>query len=231
MFDKHGKKVLGLIPASRDYRTLPNKNIFPYKGKPVLEYAIECGLNSSTVDRLIVSTDDNEIAEIARKSKAEVPFLRPKNLSVDVAHNIPVMKHTINYLNEKENWHPDILVLIAPTYPFRVPADIDLCVEKIISANCDSVQTVSLANEHPYFMLLIADEDIPMPYVIGNNIFEKFDNYDNLRQIYRTNGLVNVTKIEQIMNFDKFYGPDTRVEITDRARTLDIEALYRFKLL
>ena len=231
MTGKQDKNFLGIIPAGRDMRTLPNKNIYPFNGRPVIEYAIECGLKSSIIDRLVVSTDDNEIADISKKSKAEVPFMRPKELSTDTTNIVPVLRHTINYLKEKDNWCPDILVLIWPTYPFRLPEDIDRCVEKIITEDCDSVQSVALAFDHPYFMLLIADGDIPKPYVIGNNVFEKFDNRDNLQPIYRTNGLVNVTKVDQVLKSDNFYGPDTRVEIMDTWRTFDIDTLYKLKML
>jgi CMP-N,N'-diacetyllegionaminic acid synthase len=231
MIGKQDKKVLGIIPAGRDNRTLPNKNIYPFKGRPVIEYAIECGLHSSTIDRVMVSTDDEEIAEIARKVKAEVPFLRPKELSIDSAHNIPVMKHAANYLIEEENWRPDIIVLVWPTYPFRRPEDIDLCVEKLITTDCDSVQSVSLASDHPYFLLLVGDEDIPKPYVIGNNVFEKFDEHDNLRPIYRANGLVGVTKADQVLMSDKFYGSDTRVAVMDTWRTFDIDTLHKLDTL
>lgn len=231
MINKQDKKVFGIIPAGKDDRTLLNKNIHPFKGRPVIEYAIECALNSSTIDRVIVSTDDEEIAEIARKARAEVPFLRPKELSIDSAHNIPVMNHAVNYLIEEENWRPDIIVLLWPTYPFRRPEDIDLCVEKLITTDCDSVQSVSLASDHPYFLLLVDDEDIPKPYVIGNNVFEKFDDHGNLRSIYRTNGLVSVTKTDQVLMSGKFYGSDTRVSVMDTWRTFDIDTLHKLETL
>ncbi len=121
-------------------------------GVPLIEYTIKAALNSKFITKTIVSTDDKEIAEVAKKCGAEVPFIRPKELAEDATATLPVLKHTINYLKENKNYEPEIIVLLFPTYPLRKSENIDEVIKKLIDTKAESVCSVYETDKHPYWM-------------------------------------------------------------------------------
>lgn len=154
--------IAAIIPARGRSKTIPKKNIKKLGGKPLIAYTIEEALKSKYIDRVIVSTDDKEIAAIAKKSGAEVPFLRPKELAKDTSSSLSVVLHALNYLEKEENYHPGIIVFLQPTSPFRTAKHIDNGIEKI--KDCDAVVGVCEVKQHPYFMMLKKGEFLE-PYL------------------------------------------------------------------
>ncbi|CEO88250.1 acylneuraminate cytidylyltransferase family protein [Syntrophaceticus schinkii] len=120
-----GKKILGLIPARGGSKGLPGKNIKPLCGKPLIAWAIEQGLASKYLDKVIVSTDDEEIAKVSRSFGAEVPFMRPGELATDAAKTIDVVVHALEFLKQRGGLEFDYLALLEPTSPLRKNGDID----------------------------------------------------------------------------------------------------------
>src|SRR5512136_3026677 len=118
-------EVLALIPARGGSKSIPRKNIRLFAGRPLIAYSIAAGLAAETVTRLIVSTDDEEIAQIARKYGAETPFLRPTEISQDNTPDLPVFQHTLTWLADQEAYAPEIVVQLRPTSPFRRVTHID----------------------------------------------------------------------------------------------------------
>lgn len=150
--------ILAIIPARSGSKSVKNKNIRLIDGKPMLAYSIEQALRSRYIQRVILSTDSEEYAEIGRKYGAEVPFIRPAEYATDTALDIDVFRHALNWLKEKENYEADIVVQLRPTYPKRKIEDIDAMIDMLLAdPEADSVRSVSKAGEVPYKMWLQAE--------------------------------------------------------------------------
>lgn len=134
-------KILGLIPARGGSKGVPGKNIKILAGKPLIQYTIESALQSTLLTDVIVSTDNEEIAGIARELRVEVPFLRPASLSTDIASSLDVAIHSIDFLSESGRKY-DAVCLLQPTCPFRKNGFIDEAIRKFIETGCDSLVSV-----------------------------------------------------------------------------------------
>lgn len=145
--------VLAVIPARGGSKGIPRKNIRNFAGHPLIAYSIEAGLRSSLVNRVIVSTDDEEIAAVARQYGAEVPFLRPAEFAQDQTLDLPVFQHALAWLAERENYIPDIVVQLRPTSPVRPPTLVDEAVTLLLNTpQADSVRGVVPAGQNPHKM-------------------------------------------------------------------------------
>src|SRR3989338_2337973 len=132
--------VFALILARGGSKRVPRKNIKELSDKPLLVYTIEQGKRSKYIDRMIVSTDDEEIARVARECCGEAPFLRPAELAGDTVTDFPVFVHALKWLRDHEKYQPDIVVQLRPTHPLRKPEDIDRAIELLVShPEADSV--------------------------------------------------------------------------------------------
>lgn len=146
-------EVLAIIPARAGSKSVPHKNIRMIGGKPMLAHSIDHAKASKYITRVIVSTDSMEYAEIARNYGAEVPFLRPQEYATDKALDYDVFFHALNYLKEHENYLPDVVVQLRPTYPIRKIEDIDHMIEILVrTPKADSIRSMSRATEIPYKM-------------------------------------------------------------------------------
>ncbi len=146
-------EVLAIIPARSGSKTVINKNIREIQGKPLMAYSIEHAKAAKFINRVLVSTDSEEYAMIAREYGAEVPFLRPKKLSQDMSLDIEAFEHVLNELKEREGYLPDIVVQLRPTYPIRNVDDIDNII-RLLEKNpaADSVRCIAPAKEIAYKM-------------------------------------------------------------------------------
>lgn len=191
------KKVVTIIPARGKSKIIPHKNIKLLAGKPLIAYTIEEARKSKYIDRVIVSTDDGKIAEIAKKYGAEVPFSRPKSLARDTSPSVLVVLHALNHLEKKEKYSPDIVVLLQPTSPFRKARHIDAAIEKIKGA--DAVAGICEAKQHPYFTVRekgrflepylniknrpLRRQDVPKLYVFNASLYvAKRDYYNKVKR-------------------------------------------------
>ncbi len=167
-------EVLSLIPARGGSKSIPHKNIRAFADHPLIAYSIAAGKTAATVTRVIVSTDDEEIAIVARSYGAETPFLRPKDISLDDTPDLPVFQHALKWLAEQEDYKPDIVVQLRPTSPLRRVEQIDQCVYRLLEhPEADSVRTVCSPFQNPYkmwrieqggFMKPLINSDIPEAY-------------------------------------------------------------------
>ena len=146
---------MAVVPARGGSKGIPGKNLALLGGKPLLMYAVETGLACPEIDRVIVSTDDSDIAEAARHYGAEVPFLRPEKHARDDTPDRPVFVHLIQWLKDNEGYEFDYLVNLRCTTPFKQPRHVSGALELIAHGDCDSVRTVNEINgkHHPYWML------------------------------------------------------------------------------
>jgi CMP-N,N'-diacetyllegionaminic acid synthase len=149
--------VLGVITARAGSKGIPGKNTKRLAGKPLIAYTIECALASGVFDRLIVSTDDEAAAAIARELGCEVPFMRPAELCADDTPHLPVMQHAVAWLRDEEGYAPDWAMILMPTSPLRQPAHIAGAVAVALESGADSVVSVDEmpAHFHPLRALTV----------------------------------------------------------------------------
>lgn len=175
-------EVLALIPARGGSKSIPKKNIYSVAGKPLISWAIEAAKKAKKIDRVIVSTDSEEIAAVAKQYGAEVPFMRPAKYAEDLTPDLPVFQHALTWLKDNENYVPDAVVHLWPTSPYRRPEDIDEAVdllEKNPAASCvRSITTPSQTpfkmwrrDKGPYLAPLLASE-YPTEFQSGKRPFE-----------------------------------------------------------
>lgn len=151
--------VLAVIPARAGSKSVPHKNIREIGGKPMLAHSIAHAQESKHINRIIVSTDSVTYADIAKQYGAEVPFLRPAEYATDTSLDYDVFYHALTWLKEQENYVPDVVVQLRPTYPIRNVKDIDAMIEMLMeNPEADSVRSMSKATEIPYKMWLVQSE-------------------------------------------------------------------------
>ena len=150
-------EILGIIPARGGSKSIPGKNIKPLAGKPLIVWTIEEAKKSKHLTRLIVSTDDSEIAAVAREYGAETPFLRPKEISGDLATDVEFLLHALDFLKENEGYEPEIVLRLPPTSPLRTAAHIDQGIEILLAhPEADAARPIVEAPKHPYKMWKVA---------------------------------------------------------------------------
>lgn len=158
------KEILAIIPARGGSKSIPKKNIRSFAGHPLLAYSIAAGLQSATVSRVLVSTDDPEIADIGRAYGAETPFIRPAELAMDSTPDLPVFKHALNWLEENEGYQPEIIVQLRPTTPLRPPSCVDQGVGLLLQhQKADSVRALVASGQNPYKMWKISADGFLKP--------------------------------------------------------------------
>jgi CMP-N-acetylneuraminic acid synthetase len=159
-------KVVALIFARGGSKGLPGKNIRLFGGKPLIAWSIEHALTVKRIDRVIVSTDSEEIASVAIQYGAQVPFIRPAELARDDSPEWLAWRHALNFLNETEGCMPTMMVSIPATAPLRCSIDIENCIDLYEKGNVDIVITVTNANRSPYFNMVKTKADGTVGLVI-----------------------------------------------------------------
>jgi CMP-N,N'-diacetyllegionaminic acid synthase len=161
-------KVLAIIPARGGSKGVPRKNIIELCGKPLISYSIEVALKSQLIDRVIVSTEDEEIAEISRTYGADVPFLRPPQLADDRAKICDALEYTLNRL-EEQGYQPEALVNLYPTHIFRTPKLVDFLIQTLLSGY-QMVKTVKRVCFHPWSAFQMHKDHTLIPFQKRNVI-------------------------------------------------------------
>jgi len=196
--------ILSIIPARGGSKGVPRKNIKKLSGKPLIAYSIEAASKSKYLSKVIVSTEDKEIASVSESFGAEIPFLRPKNLATDTAKAIEVAKHALLKMEKLDKKKYELMVYLEPPTPFRESKDIDACIELFCKYKPSAVVSVCEANQyHPILMKKIDNEGLLKPLC-----FEEPEGMP--RQLYNPpaymrNGAVYVIKRDNILN-NIFYG-------------------------
>ncbi len=158
--------ILAIIPARSGSKGIKDKNIMPINGIPLLAYSIKHALASKKIDRVIVSTDSEKYAAVAKEYGAEVPFLRPAAISGDSSTDLQAFQHALLWMKENEGIIPDICVHLRPTYPIRKPVDIDNMIQMLQdNALADSARAVTKSLETPFKMWFFQDEKYIRPVI------------------------------------------------------------------
>ncbi len=214
-------KVLGIITARGGSKGIPKKNIYPLCGKPLLQYTAEAALSSKLLSRVIISTDDCEIAEVARKCGIEVPFMRPAELAQDNTPTLPVIQDVIIKL-ENQGEQYDAVMILQPTNPLRLASDIDGAIELLYNTNADSVISFyDVGEKHPARMKFI-DENLKVIDPPFSELFEGQRRQD-LPKIYLREGSIYLTRRDVLMNLNSIKGNDCRAWIMPAERACNID--------
>jgi len=223
----NGKTILGLIPARGGSKGLPRKNIIPLLGKSLIAWTIEQALASKYLDRVVISTDDKEIAEISKKYGAEVPFMRPKELAKDDTPTSEVIIHSFNWF-EKQDIYYDIIVLLEPTSPLRKEEDIDNAIKLFID-NIDradslvGVGKIHSDTEHPYGAKIIEDGFV-RPFL--KNV--DFNQRQQLPEIYSIFGGIYISKVNTFKKIKSFYHDKTIPYFLEKWQNYEIDDIWDF---
>jgi CMP-N,N'-diacetyllegionaminic acid synthase len=217
--------VFGVIPARGGSKGLPGKNLRILGMLSLVGHAVASSRDSSRMTRFIVSTDDPAIADEARRHGAEVPFQRPAELANDEAGMVPVLQHAVRWL-ESSGVRPDLIVTLQPTSPFRIGADIDLTVAKVIDTGADSAQTLVEASYHPFFMKTL-DGDRTTPLFPDGH---KYVRRQDAPPVFQPSGAVYVTRYEVLMHQGRVLGQDNRAVVKSFESSVNIDTEWDFLL-
>lgn len=222
-----GKKILGVITARGGSRGIPGKNIKELGGKPLIAYSVEAAKESKYLTRTIVSTDYENIAEIAKRYGGDVPFLRPAEFAEDNSTSIEVVQHALNWLKENEKEEYDYLMILQPTSPFRTAEDIDECIKKIIDTGADSVMSMMELVDFSIKKLKRIENDLILP--LAEDEGSQSSRRQDLSKLYKRNCAIYLTKTGLIMKGDIF-GEVSRPYIMPEERSVDINGPIDFEL-
>jgi YrbI family 3-deoxy-D-manno-octulosonate 8-phosphate phosphatase len=220
-------EILAIIPARGGSKGIPRKNIRDYAGYPLIAYSIAAGLQSKSVTRTIVSTDDEEIASVARQYGAETPFLRPAEFSQDNTIDLPVFKHALTWLAENEGYHPDVVVQLRPTTPVRPPNCVDEAVRILLeNSHADSVRGVVEAGQNPFKMWKVDNITGQMVSLIGvKGITEAYNApRQKLPMVYWQTGHIDAIRPQAILEKGSMSGDVIMPLIIDVRYTVDIDS-------
>lgn len=185
-------KVLGIITARAGSKGLPGKNLRMLGSKPLLAYTIDAARHSGALDRVILSTEDEQIANAGREHGCDVPFIRPRDLAADDTPHLPVIQHAVQWMAERASYRADAVMILQPTSPLRQPEDIRAAVDLLAGSNADSVLSVSEvpAHAHPMRVLRIDDTGAAVLFVTGAPVRHRINRRQDLPAAWVMNGAI-----------------------------------------
>jgi CMP-N,N'-diacetyllegionaminic acid synthase len=214
--------VLGIVPARAGSKGVPGKNVRLLAGRPLLDYTARAAHDSGVLDRIVLSTDSAEIAEVGQRCGLDVPFLRPASLAADDTPMLPVIRHTVDTL-AAAGWTADVIVLLQPTSPLRRPAHIRDVVNRLRASGADSVVTVVEVPRHlsPDYVMRI-DEGALKPFLPEG---ERVTRRQDARPAYSRDGTAYAFWRTTIERFGSIYGNRCEPLVIDAAESLSIDSL------
>jgi CMP-N-acetylneuraminic acid synthetase len=217
-------KILAVIPARGGSKRLPRKNILPIAGKPLIAWTIDSAVNSGIFDKVIVNTDDNEIAKTALEYGAEIPFIRPQELALDDSSSIDVLIHTIQWYKENDIEFTHV-ALLQPTSPLRSGIDISNAWDLIIEKGAISVISICEV-EHPIQWTYNLDA-----YGVMSSLFKDSDKRSqDYQKNYRLNGAIYIVNTDFLLEHKKILTSDHSVGyLMSRVASIDIDDQLDFK--
>jgi len=217
-----------VIPARGGSKGIPRKNLAPLAGRPLIAYTIEAARLSRSLSRVVVSTDDEEIAAVARWNGADVPFLRPPELALDHTPMIDVLVDALGMLDQREQYRPDVVVLLQPTSPFRRENHVDAAVDLLISSGADSVVTVmQVPHQFTPESLMRLRGDRLDPVAEGPTYTRRQDK----PVLFARNGpAVIAMRSRVLLDEHVLYGADTRGGVMSREDSFDNDEAFDLKI-
>jgi len=221
-------EVLAIIPARGGSKGIPRKNIRMFSGYPLIAYSIAAGKNAASVTRVIVSTDDEEIAAVAREYGAETPFIRPDEYAQDQTTDYPVFRHALDWLKENENYVPDIVIQLRPTSPIRPVDCVDAAVKILVEhPDADSVRGVVPSGQNPHKMWVLGSVGQPMrPLLQVDGLQEPYNApRQALPPTHWQTGHIDAIKVNTILEKGSMSGDVIYPLLIDPKYTVDIDNL------
>lgn len=219
--------IVGAIFARGGSKGVPQKNIRQLAGRPLIAYAIAAARASKMLDRLIVSTDDAEIAQIAREHGAEVPFMRPPELAQDDSPEWLAWQHAVRALADQDGRCMDVLVSIPTTSPLRAPSDIDSCVRRLVETDADIVITITPAERSPYFnMVVLEDDRARLVIPPTSNISRRQD----APAVFSMTTVAYAARASFVLAANSMFEGTVRAVVVPPERALDIDTEFSFQI-
>ena len=221
-------KAIAVIFARSGSKGLPGKNIRPLCGKPLIAWSIEHALAIKRIYRVIVSTDSEEIASVARAYGAEVPFIRPADLARDNSPEWLAWRHALNYLRQSDGVLPEAMVSVPTTAPMRLPIDIENCLDEYEKGDADMVITVTDAHRSPYFNMVKMNMDGTVGLVIPpqSTIIRRQD----APAVFDMATVAYVARPEFVMSHNSSFEGRVRAVHVPAERAIDIDTLLDFRI-
>ena len=222
-----GPNCLGLVTARGGSKGVPGKNIRRVGGKPLIAWTLDAAKNAKSLQRTIVSTDDCDIAETARRCGAEVPFLRPAELALDDSPHVDVVVHALEWLDTHEGYRPDYVVLLQPTSPLRTAGDIDAAVSLALEKNAEAVVSVCETHNHPYLVRRLTgdcrlEEFVPCPLVYARR--------QDLPPAFALNGAIYISRRELLKASKSLCPAGALAYVMPEERSLQIDTDWDLRL-
>ena len=211
-----GKKILGVIPARGGSKGLPGKNIRVLAGKPLIAWTIEEAKKSACIDRLILSSENQEIIRVAREWDCEVPFVRPVELAADETPGIEPVLHALEALPESY----DYVVVLQPTSPMRTVIDIDNCIRMCMENGMHSCVSVTAVDKSPYWMYKLDESDRLIPLFPDMSLTPR---RQDLPVVHAINGALYVAECSWLKMNKKFIADETIGFVMSKERSIDID--------
>jgi N-acylneuraminate cytidylyltransferase len=231
-------KVLAIILARGGSKSIPKKSIALCAGKPLMFYTIKAAQNAKLIDRIIITTDDEEMAGYARSEGVEVPFMRPKELAEDLTPDLPVMQHALRWLEENEGYIPEMLVHLRPTTPLKASADIDKGIELMRAhPEAESVRSICSPLHTPFKMFRLDEGEVYLKPILSKEYPEVFEKYPEpynmprqiLPKIWRHSGYVDIIRPEVITVKNSMSGSKILPLPFEQWRDIDIDSQKEIK--
>ena len=216
------RNIVGIIPARGGSKGIPRKNLKLLAGKPLVAYSIEQALKSQYVGRVILSTEENEIAQVAREYGAEV-IERPRELAQDDTPTEPVLQHVVSSLEKEQSYNVDLVVLLQPTSPLRQDGAIDMAIGKFLKAEADSL--LSVCEEIRFFWGIHDGEVVPLYDYKHRRRREEV-----MEKTYRENGSIYVTKRDILMKENNRLGGKIEFFVMSEEESIEVDSAFDFWL-
>ncbi len=218
--------IIAIIPARGGSKGIKRKNLVPIKDKPLVAYSIQHALESKLINRVIVSSDDDEIIQVSRDYGAEVPFVRPAELAEDHILDLPVFEHALQFLKDTEGYEADVVVHLRPTTPYRKSEWIDEAIELFLKhPESDAVRSVSKPEKHPYRMFTLDKEGFLDPIMKHEHpepfLLRRQDHPD----VYHYNCVIDITRPSTIFEKKSMTGNRLFPYIMNPPDVVDIDTL------
>ncbi|WP_121616356.1 cytidylyltransferase domain-containing protein [Virgibacillus halodenitrificans] len=222
----NGKKFLAIIPARSGSKGLKDKNIKDLNGKPMIAYTIEAAIESGVFTDIIVSTDSEKYAEIAKAHGAKVPFFRPDDLATDGATSTDMISYTLGELQEQGQAY-DYFMLLQPTSPLRGAKDIVNAVSALFEKKANAIVSVCEA-EHSPLLTNTLDDSLRMDDFLKNEFNKRRQVLPNF---YRLNGAIYLSDTDYFLKYHNFYKERCFAYVMSQENSLDIDTMIDFKLV
>jgi len=216
--------IIAAIPARAGSKRLPGKNVKLLGGKPLIAWTIDTANESKSFTRVLVSTEDPEIAKVAKEYNAEVPWLRPIKLASDEATSIEVVVDLLNRIQSEEGQIPDAVMLLQPTSPFRSVSSIHRAIDLFKICKGESVISVSPAKTHPYWCKEMTSDGEIKPFISGQPDIKRAQ---DLPAVFQLDGGIYLSSVENILKEKSFYSQHTRGLIIENPyESIDIDTSF-----